>query len=103
MTGILDRILARMVNGALVDVDDTNPLPVKISGANSQVTLNVAEGDLAPINTATGATATTLGGKTDAKSTATDTTAVSAMSVWKQEGNSLKLVAHSESHGHAEP
>ena len=26
-----------------------------------------------------------------------------AMSVWKQEGNSWKLVAHSESHGHAEP
>ena len=25
------------------------------------------------------------------------------MSVWQQEGNSWKLVAHSESHGHAEP
>ncbi len=60
-------------DGSATDVSSASPLPVTLADG----------GDV------------TLGAKADAKSTATDTTAVTAMSVWKQISASVQAIAAS--------
>src|ERR1019366_4485177 len=66
---------------------DTDTLAGAVS--SSKMATKAASGDFADGSIAT------IGAKADAKSTATDTTAVSAMSVWKQISNSVQAVAAS--------
>lgn len=65
----------------LTSVGITSGVPTSGTGTVSTIDALMADGGQA-----------TLGAKTDAKSTATDTTSVSAMSVWKQISASVQLM-----------
>jgi hypothetical protein len=70
-----------------VDAPVATPVFVRLSdGAAAITTLPVSVADAADV---------TIGAKADAKSTATDTTAVTAMSVWKQISASVQAIATS--------
>jgi len=74
--------IATGVDGVARDVTTSDPLPV----TNVTIAPNAAtETTLSAVNTV-------LGLKTDAKSIATDTTSVSAMSVWKQISASVQAI-----------
>lgn len=68
------------------------PLPTGASTSANQTTANTS---LSGINTDTTTLNTVLGTKADAKNSATDTTAITAMSVWKQISASIQAAAAS--------
>lgn len=84
------------VDGSATDVSTTNPLPVSLANTGANATAIKVDNSAVtqPASIADGSHIT-FGAKADAKSAATDTTAISAMSVWKQISASVQAIATS--------
>lgn len=89
LAAILAKIIAAPATEAKQDTGNTSLATVAGAVSSSKMATKAANGDFAD-----GAIAT-IGVKADAKSTATDATAVSAMSVWKQISASAQAAAAS--------
>jgi hypothetical protein len=83
-------------DGSATDVSSAAPLQVTLANHSANATAVKVDGSAVtqPASIADGSNVT-IGSKTDAKSTSTDTTSVSAMSVWKQISASIQAAAAS--------